>query len=307
MKISIGAIAGSWTRSAAMAFYDAVALSSVDIVYVGTMIHSPQTGLQQRDCLAVARELAQGGKEVVLSVRANEGERDAEGASLWVADGPLPVEVGDMRTFHLLAGKVPLVIGTGLPCGDAMTLGQLVGLGAKRWAMPAVCRGEFMKAISYAGDAGCEIELPVLLHRQFSRWERRVDNCPYEGSSLHAMPGCDRNAPDNNIAPDWAADLATLRAADVSILRVTPRDVRAVELSQTLGDLVRGEVDAHEAYARYVAASGPARSHNDTVLNPWRRHPDSPLQPGTQVCLAPTPPTTPTPPTRNSGKPSIAG
>ncbi|RQH06954.1 hypothetical protein [Paraburkholderia dinghuensis] len=270
MKISIGAIAGNWTRSATMAFYDAVALSSVDIVYIGTTIHSALGGLQKRDCLAVARELIAGGKEVVLSVRAAADEWAAEGSHAWIADCTLPVEVSDTRTLQMLAGKVPLVIGSGVQCKDLTTLTQLVALGAKRWVTPAICRGEVVKVLTFAADAACEIEQPVLSPRHYSRWACRVDDCPYEGWPIHGLPGCDREASLESPDPDWVHDLKMLRTAGVSIMRVTPRTVRDVEVSQILGELVRGEVDAQEAYARYVEASGQPPAQMTTAPNPWR-------------------------------------
>ena len=258
MKISIGALAGNWTRTATMAFYDAVALSPVDIVYIGTAIHSPLAGLRKRDCLAVARELAAGGKEVVLSVRAAAGEGDADSFNAWIADCTLPVEVSDARTLQMLSGKVPLVIGAGVPCASAETLAELVGLGAKRWVTPAVCKGEVVKVLAYAAGAHCEIEQAVLSPRHFSRWQRRVEDCPYEGSPMHGMPGCDRETSLKRDEPDWAADLKMLWTAGVEILRVTPRHVRDVEVSQILCELVRGEVGPREAYARYAEASEQA-------------------------------------------------
>lgn len=252
MKISLGALAGRWTRSATFAFYDAVALSSVDVVYIGTAVHGTLAGLQQRDCLAVARELASGGKEVVLSVHAVTDSTDAEGFHAWIEDCDLPVEVGDARTFRLLAGKVPLVIGTGMPCANGTDLKRLVELGARRWVMPAVCKGEFAQALACADDARCEIELPVLSPRRFARWQCRVEACRYEGWPLHAMPGCDLDAAADSAAPDWASDLDELGRAGVAILRVTPRDSSAVGLSQTLGELMLGETGAREAYATYA-------------------------------------------------------
>jgi O2-independent ubiquinone biosynthesis protein UbiV len=269
VKISIGALGGSWNRSATMAFYDAVALSSVDIVYIGTAIYSPLAGLRQRDCLAVARELAAGGKEVVLSVRPAAGEWDAGSFNAWVADCALPVEVGDARTLQMLAGKVPLVIGADVPCASSAALRQLAELGAKRWVTPAVCRGEVVKVLAYAGDAGCEIEQPVLSPRHFSRWQRRIEDCPYEGSPIHGLPGCDREGSSRSDAPDWARDLTVLRTAGVAILRVTPRTVRDVEVSQLLGELVRGEVDAGEAYERYAGLTG--HTGTQVVAPPGRR------------------------------------
>ena len=253
VKISVGAITGQWSRSAAMAFYDAVALSSANIVYLGVTNHTPHATLQRRDCLAVARELAADGKEVVLSARTAGDVRDAESFRAWIEECGLPVEADDATTLRLLSGRAQLVIGPGVPCENGTALKQLMELGARRWVIPAVCKGEVMQALSYGGNAGCEIELPVLSHRKFSRWRCRVDACPYEDWPRHAMPGCDLDASPEHVAPDWACDIATLRAAGVAILRVTPRHVRDVALSQTLSELVRGEIDAQEAYAQYAA------------------------------------------------------
>lgn len=276
MKISIGALAGNWTRSRAMAFYDAVALSSVDIVYIGTTINSPTAGLQKRDCLAVARELAAAGKEVVLSVRAAAGEPDADSSNAWIADGSLPVEVGDVRTLQMLAGKVPLVIGKGVPCTNRDTLMQLVGSGAKRWVTPAVCRGEVVNMLTYASDTGCEIEQPVLSPRHFSRWVCRVESCPFEGWAMYGMPGCDREASLETPNPDWTRDVKMLRTAGVAVLRVSPRHLRDVEVSQTLGELMRGEVGSEEAFAQYVEASGYIPAETPAGLNLWRGRPGHP-------------------------------
>jgi O2-independent ubiquinone biosynthesis protein UbiV len=272
VKISIGALAGNWTRSRTMAFYDAVALSSADIVYIGSTINSATAGLQKRDCLAVARELAAAGKEVVLSVRAAAGELDADSSSAWIADSTLPVEVSDVRTLQMLAAKVPLVIGKGVPCASRATLMQLVGLGAKRWVTPAVCRGEVVNMLTYAGDAGCEIEQPVLSPRHFSRWVCRVEACPYEGWAMYGMPGCDREASLETPDPDWGRDLKMLRTAGVAILRVTPRHVRDVEVCQALGELMRGEVDGDEAYAQCVEASGQIPAEMPAAPSAWRGH-----------------------------------
>ncbi|SDC81543.1 hypothetical protein [Paraburkholderia lycopersici] len=271
MKISLGALAGRWNRSETFAFYDAVALSSVDVVYIGAALHGPLGGLQQRDCLAVARELASGGKEVVLSVRAGAEVRDTEDSHAWIEDCGLPVEVGDARTFRLLAGKVPLVLGAAMPCVSGVELRRMVELGARRWVLPAVCKGEVVQALACAGDARCEIELPVLSPRRFARWQCRVEVCGYEGWPLHAMPGCDLDASPDDTAPDWASDLDELQRAGVSILRVTPRDAGDVGLSQTLCEWLRGDIDAQAAYAEYAASPERSRARVSGALHPWQR------------------------------------
>jgi collagenase-like PrtC family protease len=177
--------------------------------------------------------------------------------------------VDDVTTLKQLSGRVPLVIGPGVQCESAAALRQLMELGARRWVIPAVCKGEAMQVLSYAGNAGCEIELPVLSSRKFSRWRCRVESCPYEDWPRHALPGCDLDASPEDVIPNWACDITTLRAAGVAILRVTPRHVRDVALSQTLGELVRGEIDARQAYAQY-AATLDTRSRTAADREPWR-------------------------------------
>ncbi|CAG9268232.1 hypothetical protein [Paraburkholderia unamae] len=271
MKISLGALAARWNRSDSFAFYDAVALSSVDVVYVGIAVRGVQGGLQQRDCLAVARELSSGGKEVVLSVRAGADLPGSEDAHAWIEDCELPVEVGDARTFRLLAGKVPLVMGAGMPCASAVELRRLVELGARRRVMTAVCKGEVAQALACAVESRCEMELPVLSPRRFARWRCRVEACNYEGWPLHAMPGCDLAASPDETAPDWASDLDELRRAGVGVLRVTPRDTGDIGLSQALCEWVRGDIDARAAYAEYAASPERSRVRVPGALHPWQR------------------------------------
>lgn len=252
-----------------MAFYDAVALSPVDVIYIGAAIYGTLAGLQERDCLALARELASCGKEVVLSVHAGSGGRDADRFHTWIGDTDLPVEVGDTWTLRLLAGKVPLVIGAGVPCADGVELKRLLGLGARRWVLPSVCKGEVMQAIVQTGDcnADCEIELPVLSPRPFARWNCRVETCRYEGLARHAMPGCDRDASSEHLVPDWASDLDALRALRVAILRLTPGATGNVGLSETLVDLLQGKLDARDAFATYAASLRRGRTCAPTRLN----------------------------------------
>ena len=57
MKISIGPVPVNWSRKAVMAFYDAVALSSVDIVYVGNVLHAARSCVQRKERLAIARAI----------------------------------------------------------------------------------------------------------------------------------------------------------------------------------------------------------------------------------------------------------
>ena len=66
MKLSIGPIQYFWERQRVFDFYEQVANSSAEIVYLGEVICSKRRLIKPDDWLALGRELKQSGKEVVL-------------------------------------------------------------------------------------------------------------------------------------------------------------------------------------------------------------------------------------------------
>lgn len=235
-----------------MAFYDALALSSVDLVYVGDILHAARSCVQRRERLAIARELAAGGKGVVLSMSLADVEGDADGVRRLIDESGFPIEAGDSNVVALLGGKVPFVAGSSLACDNGQSLDRLVECGAIRWVLPELCRGKVMRVLSYAGRSNCEIELPVLGHRSNFRWPCRTDRCMDMSPSAHGMPACIRAVATEADMPDWSSDIDTLRAGGVKVLRVAARIPRAVDVAQILSELVDGEIGPDDAYRRYV-------------------------------------------------------
>jgi collagenase-like PrtC family protease len=259
MKVSIGPIPVHWSRKAVMTFYDAVALSSVDIVYVGNVTHGERSCLQRNERLAIARELASSGKEVVLSVCSQSHEADR-----LIEDSRFVIEAGDANVVALLAGKAPFVAGRMLECESRQSLNRIVECGATRWVVPPSCKGETTRRLSYARGLACEIELTVLAPRQQSQWKCRGEQCLYRGASAHGIPGCDRAIGMDVGPPDWSSDIRVLKADGVTVLRIDPGATQTVEVAQILSDLIDGEISASDAYRRYVDSSKP-------TLSKWHR------------------------------------
>src|SRR5687768_4574790 len=67
MKLSLGPLQYFWPRERTYAFYREVPDWPIDIVYLGETVCSKRRELRTRDWIALARELADAGKEVVLS------------------------------------------------------------------------------------------------------------------------------------------------------------------------------------------------------------------------------------------------
>ena len=66
-KLSLGPVPYFWSRETLLAFYDRMAVSPVDIVYLGETVCSKRRSLKPADWLELATELQAAGKDVVLS------------------------------------------------------------------------------------------------------------------------------------------------------------------------------------------------------------------------------------------------
>ena len=70
MKITLGPLQFFWPKETVMAFYAAVAKNpAIDSVYLGETVCERRKELRVSDWIALARDLAAAGKEVVLSTR----------------------------------------------------------------------------------------------------------------------------------------------------------------------------------------------------------------------------------------------
>lgn len=137
MKISLGPLLYYWERNKTFDFYEAIAATSVDVVYLGETVCSRRHELRLSDWLGIAAKLRHAGKEVVLSTQTLL-ESGAEVGTMHkiAANGDFLVEANDMGAVQSLTGKVPFVAGPHLNIYNVPTLQWMAGLGASRWVMP---------------------------------------------------------------------------------------------------------------------------------------------------------------------------
>lgn len=137
MKISLGPLLYYWPRASVLDFYDAMAATPVDVVYLGEAVCSRRHELRLSDWLDIAKRLRLAGKEVVLSTQVLL-ESGAEVGTMHKisGQGDFLVEANDMGAVQCLAGKVPFVAGPHLNVYNLPTLQWMASLGAVRWVMP---------------------------------------------------------------------------------------------------------------------------------------------------------------------------
>jgi collagenase-like PrtC family protease len=137
MKLSLGPIQTYWPRDQVLAFYQAVADTSVDIIYLGEAVCSRRHEMRLKDWFDVAAVLTEAGKEVVLSTQVLiESGADVTVLHKIADNGEFGVEANDIGAVRCLEGKVPFVGGPHLNIYNQPTLALMADLGMRRWVMP---------------------------------------------------------------------------------------------------------------------------------------------------------------------------
>jgi collagenase-like PrtC family protease len=244
MKLSLGPLLYYWDSERVNAFYDAIAKSPVDIVYLGETVCSRRHLLRLDDWLEVARKLSDAGKEVVLSTQTLiESESDLKTLRKITANPNFRVEANDMGAVRLLANRVPFVAGPTLNIYNPQTLQLLAGMGATRWVMPVEMSGAALADMQRSRPDGMETEvfaygrLPLAFSaRCFTARHHNLqkDDCQFRcldyenGLTLktrEGQPFLTLNGIQTMSARVYnlVGDLEELRSSGVDVVRISPQ------------------------------------------------------------------------------------
>ena len=165
MKLSLGPLQYFWPRERTLAFYREAADWPVDIIYLGETVCSKRRELGTRDWIALARELALSGKQIVLSSLALiEAESELGALQRLVDHGDCWIEANDLSAVQLCRERgVPFVAGPTLNVYNHHALAMLMDDGLRRW-VPGVEQGhtllrELREAMQAEGKTMPELEV----------------------------------------------------------------------------------------------------------------------------------------------------
>ena len=258
MKLSVGPLLYYWERAEVFAFYQALASAPVDSVYLGEVVCSKRRALRQADWAAIARDLADAGKEVIFSTLALM-EAESELAALGrIAAGSVTIEANDMAAVQL-AGGHPFVAGPHLNVYNGQTLRLLGALGARRWVAPLELDASALVELLAERPDGMECEvfaygrMPLAFSaRCFSARVRRrnKDDCSFvcgedrdgltvytrEHEPLFALNGVQTQSAQ---VCNLIDRVAQLKSAGVNILRLSPQSDAAAPFAQVIEAFAR--------------------------------------------------------------------
>lgn len=270
MKISLAPIQYYWPRDQVFAFYEAVATSPVDIVYLGETVCSRRHEMRLPDWLAVAELLRHAGKEVLLSTQVLiESSSDLGVMRRIAANDRFSVEANDMGAVNCASGR-SFVAGPHLNIYSAPSLAILGRMGATRWVAPFEISAASLAAILPERPAGMETEvfvygrMPLAFSaRCFTARQRNLpkDDCRF--SCLAHPDGLVMRTREkqpflvlNGIQTQSAlvynlvGELVAMRAMQVDVVRLSPQSSHMDEIIALVRAALDGALAPVEAAQR---------------------------------------------------------
>ena len=297
-RLALGPVLYFWSRDDLFRFYREIAELPLDTVYLGETVCAKRRSLRLDDWLVIGSELADAGKEVVLSSLALiEAESELKSLRRLCANGRFLVEANDMAAVQLLAGTTPFVAGPFVNIYNTATLHKLAALGLRRWVMPVELSCDTLAAMQAERPEGVETELfafgrlPLALSaRCFTARAHKLpkDDCQLrcldypDGMLLSTQEGA-RFLALNGIQTQSAHtysllyELDDVHALGVDLLRISPQWQHTAEIVQVFDDVLnkgRAIIDADSELIGYMPA-GPCDGYWRGVSGlTWRGGPE---------------------------------
>ena len=271
MKLSLGALQYYWPRQTIFDFYEAIAASPVDIVYLGETVCSRRHELRFSDWIDIADLMRDAGKEAVLSTQVLlESGVEVSAMHKVTANPDYLIEANDMGAVQRLAGQRPFVGGLHLNIYNQPSLTWLASLGATRWVAPLEMKHQDLSALIQDGPQNLQTEvfaygrMPLAFSaRCFTARQRNLpkDDCQFscmdhpdglmlktrESEEFLVLNGIQtQSARVHNLIDE----LPRMQRMGVAVARISPQSQHMTEVVALFDAVRKGQLSGPEARAQ---------------------------------------------------------
>ncbi len=267
-KLSLGPLLYYWSRDEVFRFYESIADTNVDIVYLGETVCSKRRLLRPDAWLQLAGLLREAGKEVVLStLTLLEANSELSALRKICSNEDYMVEANDMSAVQLMAGKKAFTTGPAVNIYNSRTLEVLARSGLKRWTLPVELSKETLTAMHQDRPLGVETEVFVFGRLPLAYSARcftaRAHNLPKDDCQYRCLDYSDglllRTREDesflvlNGIQTQSAKTQNLIRDMDdfidlqIDVLRISPQSKNTEQVIQVFDDCILGKSSSEEA------------------------------------------------------------
>jgi len=271
IKLSLGPVSYFWPKAELLAFYERIAETPVDIVYLGETVCSKRRSLEPEEWLELGERLQAAGKEVVLSSLALlEAGSELGGVRRLCRNGRFPVEANDIGAVQMLGGERSFIAGPALNIYNLGTLEKLAGLGLKRWVMPVELSADTLRDFLARMPPGIETEvfaygrLPLAYsarcytarHHDLPRDDCQFRCADYADGLLLSTQDRQAFLILNGVQTQSALSmcllehLPALTAMGVDVLRISPQSRHTVQVIDLFHDCLSDEALLEQACSR---------------------------------------------------------
>ena len=270
-RLSLGPLLYYWPRQQTFDFYDEIANSTVDVVYLGETVCARRHELDASDWFTIGQKLQAAGKEVVYSSQVLlESESDIRRLKSLFNNNKY-IEANDMSAVNLATeASLAFVAGMTLNLYNESALALMAKKGAIRWVAPVELNSAQLGYLVRAVASTLETEvfafgrMPLAYSaRCFSarHINRQKDSCQFV--CLDTPQGLDVYTQDNEPfltlngiqtqsvkSCDLLADIPLLLDLGVNVLRISPQAQHTPAIIELFRAVLDNKIEPQEAFNR---------------------------------------------------------